>query len=114
VLFFNTLARVVEKNRETLVSKGMDESLLDSIKPVGEQLKEANTEQDAFLNSQPTDTVERVTTFNALYDVLAQFSDAAGIVYKNRSDKRSFYTIPRNGPASDDDEDIDSDESENE
>lgn len=108
ITYMNTLAAVIAKLRPGLEAVNTPAALLDSIKPLADELETANSDQENEKGSRSAATQDRTSVLNSLYMKCARFSDAAEFLYEDSPAKRELYRIPGNSKPSTEDEEPDS------
>ena len=94
VLFMYELAAGVEKYKTELTAAGLKESVIASIKPAAVALEKVNVTQKTGKSGRSVKAEDRVVLLNNLYDILADFSEAAKRVFANDPVKRERYILP--------------------
>lgn len=103
ILFFNDVAKVVNKYRTELVEAGCNDSVLESLDEIGNNLKNANTKQELFKKERGVITSQRVEKLNQLYNLLVPISQISQIIFSDDQARLASYVLPRpksssNGP----------------
>ena len=94
VLFMYELATGVEKYKTELKEAGLKDSVIASIKPAAAALEKVNVTQKTGKSGRSVKAEDRVVLLNNLYDILADFSEAAKRVFANDPVKRERYILP--------------------
>ena len=94
VLFMHELATTVEKYKTELMDAGLKESVITSIKPAAEALEKTNITQKTGKDNRSAKTEDRIELLNSMYDILAEFSEAAKIVFAKDPVKKERYILP--------------------
>lgn len=94
ITFLVKLDSTIEKYREDLTAAGAQPETMDQLKTIAAEFRGQNVAQEIAKDKRPTTTNERVAALNQLYDILLEFSAAAGEVYKKNPSKRKQYSLP--------------------
>ncbi len=103
ILFFNDVAKVVNKYWSDLVEAGCNEAVLQGLEALGNKLQEANTRQELFKKERGVITSQRIDKLNQLYNLLVPISQISQIIFADDQAKLATYALPRpksssNGP----------------
>lgn len=110
ITYMSALATVVGELRGPLEAASTPTDLLDSLKPLSEEVEEANNVQENSKGGRGMATQERIIRLNEIYAICREFSDAAESIYSDDPAKREVYRLPGNSQPSTEDEEDDEDE----
>lgn len=94
VVFMYEVDKAVQKYKAGLMSAGLKETVINSIKPAAAALEKSNVVQESGKGNRMQKTGDRISIMNGIYDILVEFSDAARRVFENDPIKRSRYVLP--------------------
>jgi uncharacterized protein (UPF0305 family) len=92
--FMHILEKNVANHRDTLITAGCNEDIINSIPNLRERLLKANSDQEIFKNERSAHTRERIIRLNELYRKVATISEIAQIIFADNEPMLKKYKLP--------------------
>ena len=93
IQFMNRFYKVAVKYKEQLIGANYTQEKIDEIKTLAEELKETNTEQEAYKKNIPVQTRDRVLVHNACYKITSEVGRSGKLIYRDDFAKYQRYLL---------------------